>query len=294
MKKRIDLSIVIVSYNTKKLLETCLRTVYEGVNTTTVSCEVIVVDNASTDGSWEMVEKQYPGVRLIRNDTNRGFGTGNNQGIAEAHGEVILLLNSDIEVLDGAIEKLYQFFLTRPEKSVAGGKLFYPDRTPQTSCGPSYTLTNIFITLLLKGDYFNITRYSPNDIKKVDWVMGACMMMRKKAFSGIGGFDEGIFMYMDEIDWQYRAQKMGYRTYFYPDAHFIHVGAASSQGRTSPILNVFRGFLYYYHKHYDGYKVYLLRTILVLKALLAIGLFTIMGKKNDQRLYKEALKIAVS
>lgn len=294
MKKNINLSVIIISYNTKALLAKCLKSVILSLKKTNLSYEVIVVDNASIDTSVELVKKKYPQTRLVENDSNLGFGAGNNQGINFASGETILLLNSDIEVLDRAIEKLYQFFKTLPEKSVLGGKLFYTDMTPQTSCGPAYTLVNIFTALLLKGDYLNITRYSPNIFREVDWVMGACMLLPKKAFADIGRFDEAIFMYMDEIDWQFRAQKKGYRIYFYPDAHFIHVGAASSAGRTSPILNVFRGLLYYYRKHFSRTEIFILRVILVLKTILAIGLFTLTNKKDDQKLYIEALKVSVS
>lgn len=292
--KKTDLSIIIISYNTKNLLQTCLTTIFDSLTRTSLVVEIIVIDNASTDGSLEMVQSMFSKVTLIKNKENIGFGKANNQGIIEAQSDVVLLLNSDTEVKKSSIEKLYTYFLTLPDKSVVGGKLFNTDGSAQPSAGPQYTLTNIFVALFLKGDYWGYTRYSPNKTKKVDWIMGACMMTRKIAFEEVGGFDEGIFMYMEEIDWQYRAQKNGYQIFFYPEAHFIHIGAGSSKGRATPILNVFRGFLYYYDKHFPGVRTQLLRGLLVLKSLVAIVLFSVLGKKEDQKLYMDAYKIAVS
>lgn len=293
-RKRVDLSILIISYNTKELLDKCLRSIYQSHSTDNLRYEVIVIDNASTDGSVELVKELYPQVSLIENSVNSGFGKANNQGIKIAQGKYILFLNSDIEVLGDAIGKLYQCILTLPQKSGIGGKLFNPDKSPQPSCGPVYSLWHIFTALFLKGDYLNLTRYSPKVIKKVDWVMGACILLPANAFREVGGFDEGIFMYMEEIDWQYRAKRQGYQMLFYPDAHFIHVGAGSSQTRATPILNVFRGFLYYYKKHFPGWRLYVLRVMLVFKATVAIVLFMLLQKKADQKMYFEALKISVS
>ncbi|MEK7166286.1 MAG: glycosyltransferase family 2 protein [Patescibacteria group bacterium] len=295
--KNIELSIIIVSFNTCKLLESCLQSIYFNENIESekqLVYEVIVTDNYSVDGSIEMVEKKYPQVRLIKNNSNVGFGKANNQGIKIAKGNTILFLNSDILVQKNAIIRLYKYFTQLPSKSIVGGRLFNLDGSPQPSCGPAYTLINIFVALFLKGDYLHLTRYSPQSEKEVDWVMGACIMAEKKAFKEIGGFDEGIFMYMEEIDWQFRAKQLDYRIFFYPNAQFTHVGAASSQGRATPILNVFKGFKYFYKKHFPGWKEYCLRVFLLLKSLMAIALFTIMNKKNDHKLYKDALKIAIS
>ncbi|HCS78773.1 TPA: hypothetical protein DIV55_03440 [Patescibacteria group bacterium] len=294
MKKAVDLSIIIVSYNTWKLTDQCLESIFTSLANTSISYEVIVVDNASKDRSPELIKKHYPAVRLLSNKENAGYGKGNNQGIRAATGSVVLLLNSDILVLDQAIEKLYRFFMTLPAKSIAGGKLFNPDYSPQDSCGPGYTLPVIFTALFLKGDHLHLTRYSPNEVRSVDWVMGACIVARRADFTAVGGFDENIFMYMEEIDWQYRAKQQGYGIIFYPQAHFIHKGAASSSGHRTPILNVFQGLKYFYKKHYSLAANLTLQVLLVYKSLLAIGLFTLLNRKNDQKLYVTALKLALS
>ena len=125
MKKAVDLSIIIVSYNTWKLTDQCLESIFTSLANTSISYEVIVVDNASKDRSPELIKKHYPAVRLLSNKENAGYGKGNNQGIRAATGSVVLLLNSDILVLDQAIEKLYRFFMTLPAKSIAGGSRLF-------------------------------------------------------------------------------------------------------------------------------------------------------------------------
>ncbi len=287
---KIDLSIIIVSYNTKVLLKKCLDSIFQSLLSAQFTFEVIVVDNHSTDGSRELLAN-YNKVIVLSNDTNVGFGKANNQGGTLANGKVLLFLNSDIVVVDTAITKLYNFFASLPNLSIVGGKLFNTDNTTQSSCGPAYTLFNIFLALFLKGDYLYLTRYSPNTIKEVDWVMGACLMIAKDKFLQLGGFDEGIFMYMEEIDLQKRAQEIGMKILFYPEAHFIHVGHASSSGRASPILNVFRGFTYFYKKHGNNWQNFILRILLILKSISAILLFSILGKKYDRNIYIEALKV---
>ena len=284
----IDLSIIIVSYNTKVLLKNCLDSIFQSLGAAPFSYEIIVVDNKSSDESVKLIST-YKKVTLLANDTNVGFGKANNQGAQKARGKTLLFLNSDIVVLDQAITKLFVYFKSLAHETIVGGKLFNPDKTPQSSCGPKYSLQNIFIALFLKGDYLQITRYSPDTVTSVDWVMGACIMISKSTFNKLAGFDEGIFMYMEEIDLQFRAQKLGAKIYFYPEAGFIHVGHASSDGRASPIINVFRGFMYFYKKHGNYLENIILRALLVLKSVSAILLFSLLGKKYDRDIYIKAL-----
>ena len=293
MNNSLDLSIIIVSYNTKSLLENCLRSIFQSLLNSILKFEVIVVDNHSNDGSQELIKTQLTSVRLIENADNAGFGKANNQGIKLAQGETILLLNSDIVVLDQAIPKLYYFLKNLDHEAIVAGKLFNDDQSPQASCGPAYTLPMIFTALFLKGDKRQITRYSPDETREVDWVMGACMMADKHTFINTP-FDESIFMYMEEIDLQLRAKRRRVKIYFYPPAHFIHKGAGSSHGRAAPILNVFKGFLFYYKKHFGLGKVLLLRTILIVKSILAIILFILLGRSYDRDIYVKALKVSIS
>jgi len=255
-----------------------------------LSFEVVVVDNASTDNSVAMVKDEYKAVKLIESKENLGYSKANNLATAKAKGKYLLFLNSDIIVLDQAIESLHRFVNQNVDASIAGGKLINSDeKTPQASCGPFYTLPVSFAVLFLRGDHWGLTRYSPDKVKKVDWVSGACFIIEKTTFSKVGGFDEAVFMYMDEIDFLYRASNKGYQTYFYPDARFIHHGAASSKSNRAPVINIFKGLVYFYKKHHKGANLLVLQLMLLLKGLLGIIVGVLMGNKDMKTSYTKAV-----
>lgn len=285
-----DLSIIIPSYNTKALLERCLVSVFTSLAGSTVSYEVIVVDNASSDGSPEMVSNKFPQVHLLRNKTNIGYGKANNMGIKSAKSDYVLLLNSDIIVQNDAIGALYRFIKDK-RRAFAGGKLFNEDGSPQPSCGPFYSLPVVAIMLFAKGDYWGVTRSCPDHTREVDWVSGACLMGKRSSFVDVGLFDEDIFLYMDEIDLLYRAKQKGYQTHFLPDARFIHTGAASSGSRRTPVVNIYRGLVYFYRKHHGAWAQAILRALLTVKALAAILVGRMIGKPGIRRTYEEALSL---
>ena len=283
-----DLSIVIVSYNTKKLTDECLASVEKSLVGSDITYEIIVIDNVSTDGSVEMFKKKYPEVRTILNTENVGFGRANNQGMRAAKGEYILLLNSDTIVPNHAITKLYEFTTKHP-RAFVGPKLLNMDRTSQTSCGPFLTLPVVFAALFLKGDVLGITRWSPNKTIHVDWVSGACFMGAKKLFFDDLLFDENIFMYMEEIDLLMRARKKGYRTYFYPGSQIIHLGGGSSTNkRKGPIINIYKGLLFVYKKHYSKFALFWLRVLLRTKAIIAMSIGFVLGSEHLKTTYAEA------
>lgn len=282
-----DLSVVIVSFNTKKLLDDCLASVHRSLKGSGVEAEVIVVDNQSRDGSKEMVRKKYPQSKLIANRQNVGFGKANNQGIRQARGEFILLLNSDTVVQGDAIPKLVHFSKTHPNVFV-GPKLFNADGSVQTSGGPFFSLPVVFAALFLKGDYNGLTRQSPNKTRYIDWVSGAAIIAPAELFLDDLFFDEGIFMYMEEIDLLMRARAKGYRTMFYPAAHITHLGSGSSTNRRKgPVLNIYRGFLYLYKKHYSRQSFAALRFMLKLKAIIA----RVLGNAELRSIYEEAYRL---
>jgi len=284
-----DLSIIITSHNTKELLLRCLTSLYQWLEKGKVTFEIIVVENASTDGTVEMVEKSFPKVILLKSKTNEGFGKSNNQGIKKAKAERILLLNSDTEIQERAIEKLLLFSEAHGNDFV-GPKLLNPDGTPQTSCGPFFSLPVVFAMLFLKGDRLGLTRWSPGTIQKVDWVSGACIMGATSLFLDGLLFDEGIFMYMEEIDLLYRARKKGHSVYFLPEANVVHVGSGSSKDkRKSPILNIYKGLQIFYKKHYPGWQMPVLKGMLQCKALLGILAGILTGNKELKNTYEEAI-----
>ncbi len=296
VKNDVELSIILISYNTAKITTDCIESIYNSQGIASLSFEVIVLDNNSSDESISKIKKlqqTYSSLKLIESKENTGFSRGNNIAAQKAKGEYIFFLNSDTVVLENAISSLLRFIKNRQDTvHFVGGKLFNADLSPQPSCGPFYSLPVIFGALFLKGDYWGLTRYSPDHTQKVEWVSGACILTKKEYFDKVGGFDEGIFMYMEEIDLLYRAKQKGFNTYFYDKAKFIHLGSASSQGKTYPILQVYNGFLYFYNKHHKGVKITLLKGMLQLKALVSLAVGKLTNNEYLIQTYEKAFKIA--
>jgi GT2 family glycosyltransferase len=223
------LSIVIVSYNTGEYLKRCLTSLYQ--NSSDLLREVIVVDNASNDGSVEMVEAGFPEVTLIRNASNLGYATAVNQGIRDSSGRHILILNPDIEVLDASVRELWEFMERTPDAGIAAGKLLNPDGSLQMSCRTFYTLPVVLLRRTLLGKIFPNSRlvrehlmldWDHNSDREVDWVTGACMMVRREAYEGVGGMDERFFLYFEDVDWCYRMKKHGWKVYYVPSSIMKH------------------------------------------------------------------------
>lgn len=289
MTQNPTLSVLIISYNTKRLTLDCLKSIYAF---DTRGIEVLVLDNDSKDGSVSAIRKKFPQVHLFAQKQNTGFSKGNNVLLTHATGTYVLFLNSDIKVLDNAILKLLECYRTNEKHiSFMGGKLFNENMSPQPSCGAFYTLPVVFLALFLRGDYWGLTRRSPNRFHVVDWVSGACILTKKSIMHRVGGFDENIFMYMEEIDLLYRARKKKLLTAFCPRSRFVHYGSASSGGRTQPILNVFTGFVYFYTKHRTKVETVLLKGMLQLKSWLGYGIGRITGNKYLQETYGKARKL---
>ncbi len=298
-----ELSIIIVSYNTVEITLGCIRSIIKSIKN--IPYEIMIVDNASKDSSVAEIKKlstNYSNIRLIINDKNVGFGKANNQGVEKAQSEYILFLNSDIIILNNAVEKLLSYYKKNEDKiNFLGGKLFNKDMTPQASAGPFYRPLTLIGYLFFRGDQWGLTRSTPNSVKEVDWVSGACILTRKDYLNKINGFDENIFMYMDEIDLLYRAKKKGYRVFFYPEAHFIHLGSASSdeksysilkiERKSTPIIRVFEGLIWFYKKHFPQ-SLFFLKFLLEFKALIAIFVGKLTKNRYLLETYEKAFKIA--
>ncbi len=286
MTNKIKLSIIIVNWNTRELLRNCLKSISQGLMLNAegkkLNTEIIVVDNGSTDNSIEVVKMLKKSnsnvqIKLIENKKNLGFAKANNQGIEAAQGEYILLLNSDTVAKKGAIVKTIDWMDKNKNVDIVGCKLLNPDGSDQPSVGNFPNLFQVFKMLFLDFITGGWSMQSPNKIIPVDWVMGAFMMVRKKVFNEIGGFDENIFMYMEEVEWCYRAKNQGYKTFFHPLPKVIHIkGGSSKTGKTGPILNIYQGLIYFYQKHKPKWQLFLVRIMLKLKAGCAwfLGLIT--------------------
>ena len=253
-----DVSVIIVNWNTRDILRNCLLSIYEQTNE--IDFEVIVVDNASTDGSVEMVKKDFPQVILIENMGNRGFAAANNQGLKIAKGQYILLLNSDTIVLDGAIQKTVAFAEQHPEAAAIGCKVLNPDGSLQPTCFMFPSLLNMFLSstylykVFPKSKFFGreqMTWWDRSDVREVDVVTGCFMLVRKKAIEQVGMMDEQFFMYAEETDWCYRFRQAEWKVMFNPAVEIIHHGGQSSkQTRTKMLVQLRLSILHFIGKHY--------------------------------------------
>jgi GT2 family glycosyltransferase len=224
-----ELSIIIVNWNVKPLLEKALLAIQK--YPPSAAYEVLVVDNASADGSIEMVRDKFPGVTAIANQRNLGFAGGNNVALKLARGNIILLLNPDTEVQAGALQTYIDFFKNHTHAGAVGVKLLNSDGSLQRSCKsfPSWrTLlwSALFLDVLfpkskLFGEY-EMTYWDQDNERLVDQPMGAALGVRKEVVDKIGLMDEQFYMYFDEVDWCYRIKKAGYEIWFTPIASIIH------------------------------------------------------------------------
>ncbi len=233
------LSVLVVSYNTRSMTLDCLRTLHDRL--AGLPAEVIVVDNASPDGSAAAVAETFPGVRVIANATNVGFGAANNQAMRLGTGRYFLLLNSDAFPHAGCLEALVDFLDRHPTVAVAGPRLVNADGSLQRSCwrfpSPARSWSDsLFLTPLLADDY----RRWPHDAERaVDFVIGACLLVRRKAFEQVGGFDERFFLYQEETDWQLRLQRAGWQVRFTPAGTATHLAGASGKDDPTRINRLF-------------------------------------------------------
>ena len=212
-----NLSIIIVNYNVKEFLQNFIHSIYKAAQN--ISYEIIIVDNASDDGSVEFIKEKFPDVKLIANQKNLGFSKANNIGLAQSKGEYLLLLNPDTIVREDTFEKMISFSKNNPDAGLAGCKILNPDGTFQLACRRSFPgpwtsfckvtgLSNLFPNSKLFARY-NLTYLDENKTYEVDAISGSFMMFPRKIYEKIGGLDEQFFMYGEDLDFCYRIQKAG-------------------------------------------------------------------------------------
>lgn len=274
-----DLSVIVVNWNTRRLLADCLTSVFE--TSAGLGLEVIVVDNASTDGSPAMVRERFPEVHLIVNTENAGFARANNQGAAAARGRYLLLLNSDAFPMPGALEVLVALADAQPQAGLVGAQLLNADGSFQASHTQFPNLWREFLILsglgrLLFGYYY--PSQGPEESRGpriVDYVEGACLLIRTEAFQAVGGLDEGYFMYAEEVALCYAMREKGWRVWYQPAAKVIHMGGGSSQSRrVQREGDLYRGRVRFFRKYYGDEAARLLKL-----QLYGFTMIKIMGHK---------------
>ena len=258
MPNDILLSVIIVSFNTRAMTLDCLRSLYADIDG--LNAEVWLVDNGSTDQTVSAVTEAFPAVRVIANEENLGFGAANNQAMNRSCGKFLLLLNSDAFPLAGAISKLIAYLDANSVTGAVGPRLLNADGSLQRSCWrfPSPMQAwreNLGIASLLPnhpifGDYY---RWGHDSERQVDFVIGACLLVRREVYEKVGGFDERFFMYAEECDWQRRMADEGWKVAFVPQAEVTHLGGASGAGERTRINGHFFDSLDLYTKKHHGF-----------------------------------------
>jgi hypothetical protein len=297
-----DLSVVIVCWNAKHYLELCLESLAKAPPRR--SMEVLVVDNASTDGSVEMIETKFPWVKLIRSSENLGFAKGNNVAIRQCQGRYIALVNPDVIVLPGCLDALADFLDHDTKVGNVGPLILNPDRTLQSSCRRFPTVWNNFCSATSLATAFKNSRFFagehmfffPHDqTLAVDVLVGCFSMIRREAFDAVGLLDEGLFMYGDDVDWCRRCWKAGWQVVFYPGARAIH-----DRGKiTAPYPVRFavaqqRSVLYYWTKHHGFWGVLGIRGIIFFRHLMRYTFAALSGLARPQGSVQNEVRKQVS
>ncbi len=262
-----ELSIIVVNYKTKDLLRDCLTSILK--DNSKVSVEVIVVDNASMDGSVEAIRKEFPWVKCIENTINSGFAAANNQVIKLSKAPIIIFLNPDTIILPGMLDNVKKAFDSNSDVSALGIRLLNPNHSIQPSWGSfSSAWTEFFFQFFLFKLFpppFPVGKQvHPRQIRAyqyahpVDWVSGACLAVRRSVLEKTGGFDEHIFMYGDDMDLCWRIWHAGFQVWYWPEAEVIHFDkSASKRNYERWITNYTQGLLYFVNKYLSKWTIFL-------------------------------------
>lgn len=285
-----DISVVIVAWNAKHYLKLCLESLEKSPPRR--SMETLVVDNASADGTAEMLQAQFPWVKLIRSGENLGFSRGNNVGIRQCQGRYIALVNPDVIVFPGCLDALADFLDQNPKVGNVGPRVFEPDMSQQSTCRRFPTLWNNFCSATGLATKFKNSRffagehmfYFPHDrTMKVDVLVGCFSFIRRETFDAVGLLDEKLFMYGDDVDWCRRCWKAGWEVVFFPGAQAIH-----DRGKTTapyPVrfaLAQQRSVLYYWSKYHGLFDRLGIRSIMVFHHLMRYTLAVLAGLAHSQ------------
>jgi GT2 family glycosyltransferase len=273
-----DLSIIIVNWNTRDLLCQCLDSLTQKVEG--IEMEILVVDNGSTDGSVAAVRDKFPGVRLIENPVNMGFAKANNQAISLSSGEYLLLLNPDTQVKDETVVKMLSFMDAHAEAGLVGAQLLNADGSKQNSIAnfPSLAtelLNKSLLRRLFPEKFPGKERDYPGPVE-VESVIGACMLVRRKAVEQVGLLDEEFFLFLEETDWCYRIKKAGWEIYHIPGAEVLHFQGKSAEAEKAKArIEYHRSRYHYFRKNRGSFQTSALSVGLIIKLLVELVFATI-------------------
>jgi GT2 family glycosyltransferase len=256
-------SVIIVSYNTRELTREAVRSLLE--QTPGLAIETLAVDNASSDGSAEMIRGEFPQVTLVGLEKNIGFAAANNLAAKQAVGEYLLLLNPDTVVLDRAVERLVEFARSKPDAGIWGGRTLFPDRTLNpTSCWSRQTPWSLFcrasgLSTIFKGSrLFDTEGYGGwrrDSERAVDVVTGCFFLIKRELWDRLGGFDPAFFMYGEEADLCLRARRLGVRPMITPTATIVHYGGASEKVREDKLVRLLKAKALLIRRHWPAWQV---------------------------------------
>ena len=287
----VDVSIVIVNYNSFSLLDNCLSTLFQ--ETKEISFEVIVVDNGSTEEGIGKVISKYPKVKFILNHTSIGFAAVNNQGFKESTGKYILMLNNDVVFIEDVISKVVKFSKENYDQVIIGCKLLNEDHTHQISIIDFDTISNLFGENFFLYKLFPrsriLNKYHLNNSQEtkpieVDAVKGAFLFIPKTILKKLDGLDERFFFYYEETDLCYRWKKSGGKIYYYPQAEIIHIGGASTDSNLwFKFRNQHVSKIQFFQKHFSGIKFVLALSLHELGLVLRFPLYFVIGLIKGNR-----------
>lgn len=286
-----QLSIVTINYKKPELTISCLTSLYHSYKEQFERnlFELLIVDNFSQDDSVALLEKElktkkYKNVKVLPHKENNGFGGGNNFGERAAKGDVILFLNNDTVVGKG-LDAMLNFLLDHAEIGVVGGVLKDTHGNPQHSFDKFY---DIFHVLLLLLGMQRVQKQNVQNPKRVDWVKGACLMVQRDLFEKLGGFDEGIFMYTEDMELCYRVHGVAKEVWAFPDVDIAHKDQGSSN-RTFAIVQIYQGILYFYKKHRSSFEYLVVKLLLQTKAYILVSLGKLIKNNYLVSTYEKAL-----
>ena len=289
-------AVIVLSFNTKELLKNCLDSIF--TKKWRYKYDIYVVDNASTDGSFEMVEKEFPKVHLTKNKENVGFTKGNNQILNTIKADLYLLLNSDTEVIEDSLDNLVDFTKNN-HYGITTCRLIYKDRKFQPNAGllPDFLALFIWLSgfddvipLWVKLPSVHLKQESLKGTKEVGWVSGSVMMIKKEVIEKIGGLDEDIFMYGEDVELCFRAKKAGFKVGWTDSATIMHIGGGSTKDPAyKQWIGEFNGLIYIYKKNYGKVAAIYLKTVIIFCVILRMIAFFLIGRIKIAQTYGKIL-----